>query len=294
MKITKRQLNKVINNYLNEGKDSFGQSFPKEIDKLVKTFSEKGVSRYRIVSAASDAGILDGEALSIINYLEHYMNSGKNIPTDERNLNIGKQIIRYMGEIYDLPEERKLFIMKFWENFGRHVMNPATPLAIISGAFGAIGLSFFLFLILEVAWATNRDLYYKLADIDKHLMSVLTLGSTNNFADNLLSLCQKHADELILYSVQMYIKDSSPVKEVFEHKGTVYKLDGQESSKLTAKRMLKSLIYDISFTAAKKAIKKTVSDVLSQDPEALRKKEKESIEKSGGTTAAKFNILDNL
>jgi len=286
MKITKRQLSKVVNNYLNEDKA--------QLDQLMTTFKKKGMSRTKIIDTAYKAGILKTEAVQIINSLEYYMNSGKNIPTDKHNLGIAKQIIRYMGEIYDLPEERKLLIMKVWENFGRHVVNPAAPLAIISAAFGAIGLSFFLFLILELAWATDRDLYYKLADIDKHLMHVLTLGSTSNFTENLLSLCKKHADKLILYSAQMYIKDSSPVKETFEHKGTVYKLDGQESSKVTAKRMLKSLIYDISFAAAKKAIEKTVSDVLSQDPEALRKKEKESIEKSGGTTAAKFNVLDNL
>jgi|TARA_B100000035_G_scaffold156721_1_gene133485 hypothetical protein len=294
MKISKHQLYKIVNQYLNEEKKPVEQSYPEELDRLVKVFSENSASRHEIVDAAYDAGILEGEAISIIDSLEYYLNSGKNAPTDKKNLEIAKDLIRYMCRIYDVPEDRKYQIMSAWENFGRHIVNPASPFVAVTLPFGIIGVSFYMFLAFEAAWVTNRDLYYKLAEFDKHLMHILTLGATSNFAESFLSLCKQNADKLILYSTQMYIKPTSPLKKSFTHKNVVYNLDGKESSITEAKNNLKSVIYDISFESAKKTIIKTAKDVLSQDPGALHKKERESIEKSGGTTAAKFNVLDNL
>ena len=282
MKIKIRQLHNVITSFL------------KESDFSNINLSDINLSGIKdLIEVSKRADILDPDAIEIIEYLDNSALSA-DMSQSEQNLKTQELLIIYMCKLYSVPENRKNIMLTAWKDFGRHVINPAVPFALIGPLFNMGGLSILLFFVLEAAWFTNKSLYYKLVEFDYIFMNVISLGLLDAIADNFKQNCKNNKDELVLYTTQMYIKKNQLIKSEFEHNGIKYLLNGEDASKEAAKNKLKRLIYDVIYKATIAAIKSTAIGLLSQDPEALRRKEKESIEGSGGKTAIKFNVLDHM
>ena len=277
MKIKIRQLHNVITRFLNEND--------------ISDINLSGIKD--LIEIAKSADILDPDAIEIIEYLDNSALS-LDMSQSEQNLKTQELLIIYMCKIYSVPEDRKNIMLAAWKDFGRHVTNPATPFALIGPLFQMGGLSILLFFVLEVAWFTNKSLYYKLVEFDYIFMNVISLGLLDAIADNFKQNCKNNKDELVLYTTQMYIKKNQLIKSEFEHNGIKYLLNGEDSSKEAAKNKLKRLVYDITYKATSAAIKSTTISLLSQDPEAMHKSQQKSIKGSGGKTAIKFNVLDHM
>jgi len=277
MKIKIRQLHNVITRFLNEND--------------ISNINLSGIKD--LIEIAKSADILDPDAIEIIEYLDNSALS-LDMSQSEQNLKTQELLIIYMCKIYSVPEDRKNIMLTAWKDFGRHVINPATPFALIGPLFNMGGLSILLFFVLEVAWFTNKSLYYKLVEFDYIFMNVISLGLLDAIADNFKQNCKNNKDELVLYTTQLYIKKNQLIKSEFEHNGIKYLLNGEASSKEAAKNKLKRLIYDVIYKATSAAIKSTAISLLSQDPEAMHKSQQKSIKGSGGKAAIKFNVLDRM
>lgn len=306
MLINKRDLIKVINNYIKES------SIPTNTSDIVSLLSDTYTkddlikNRGKIVDAMYKSNLIESEGVNILNYISYYHFESKSstLTGDEKaqkNLDLQISLIRFLCKVYDVDEQRKGQILKFWRSFGQHVMNPATPFAAFTSMIGRPGLAVILFIMMEVAWFTDKDFYYKLVELDHALMNVLTLSAFERFIDNFNKNASDNAEEFLLNTLMLYVKPGAHKKLNLPDDdmniniaGQKYDMSGSQDSKTLAKNNIKDLIFKSLYDSVKKAVKDTLTDLLSQDPEELRKKEKESIAKSGGKTAAKFNTLDFL
>jgi len=306
MLINKRDLIKVINNYIKES------SIPTNTSDIVSLLSDTYTkddlikNRGKIVDAMYKSNLIESEGVNILNYISYYFfeNSVEGMSGEDKakaNLDIQIQLIKFLCNVYSVDETRRSQMIKFWKSFGRHVANPATPFAAFTTAIGIPGFAVFLFFVMEVAWFTNKDFYYKLVSLDHALMNVLTLSAFERFIENFNKNAKDSSEEFLCNVMVLYVKpgahkklnlpDNDPRIDIG---GKKYDMSGSSGAKNKAKENIKSLIFKDLESAVKDSIISTVSDFASQDPEALRKKEKDSIDKSGGKTAAKFNTLDFL
>lgn len=345
MYIKRSNLIKLIDQFLNEQSEtpSSQQSVSPTLNMLMRIKEQalnRGITKNDIADLAYKSDLIEGEGIMIVRNLEEYLREDSPATEDKKRLKVGKQVIRYGCHLFDISDDAKIKFLQAYDKVIRHIFNPALPFVTVMASFGSFfGFSFYLFLVFQYLWMTNRDgeglSYYKLERADseamKYFLNVLTIGASADFSDNLRSRCIENKDAFILYSLQSYCKDNMKKRDnfeekfieiknyleknnsdllsmtksissrlesdnpyAFEHEGISFNFDGSESSKNKAKKALKSMIFAQLTAAAKDAVVKAGKSYLAQDPEALHRKERESIRKSAGTTAAKFNVLDNL
>ena len=306
MFIQKKDLISVISNYIAE---NLQQQQIGELAKILSSIDNKKNftdSKDMLFNMLYKADLIEAEGMEIFNLIINYYfkSSTGSISGDEKAKNrlaAQKILINFLCNIYKVDDARKRQIIKFWSLLGQHITNPATPFAAFTAVIGQPGFAVFLFLVMEVAWLADKDLYYKLVEFDRGLMNILTLSALERSIDNFNKNATENAEEFLLNTLTLYIKPGGlanlnlPVKSInLIIDGQQYDMSGSQNSKNLAKERIKTLIFDSLYDSIKNAVKDTFIDLASQDPEVLRQKEKTSIEQSGGKTAFKFNVLDNL
>ena len=306
MFIQKKDLISVISNYIAE---SLQQQQVAELAKILSSIDNKKNftdGKDMLFNMLYKADLIEAEGMEIFNLIINYYfkSSTGNISGDEKAKNrlvAQKILINFLCNIYKVDDARKSQIIKFWSLLGQHITNPATPFAAFTAVIGQPGFAVFLFLVMEVAWLADKDLYYKLVEFDRGLMNILTLSALERSIDNFNKNATENAEEFLLNTLTLYIKPGGleklnlPVKSIdLIIDGQQYDMSGSQNSKNLAKERIKTLIFGSLYDSIKNAAKDTFIDLASQDPEVLRQKEKTSIEQSGGKTAFKFNVLDNL
>jgi len=303
MRIKKRNLVMIIESFLKEENETDDRSNEDQLQSLIDSYRSKSVEEKRTIAffirdALRKSNSLEGEAISIIDaVIKHLINEEPMTP--ESIATTQKLIIAFICTVYDAKDETKRALISFWDDYARHVLNPAAPFAVISTLAGVPGLSVVLYFLMEAVWFIDQDLYYELSDLDaksmKALANAVTLGGFETAIDNVNAQIAANDIELILSILQMYSNPAIANPVTLTVDGKSYVIDGTAKTKTEAKENIKRLITkEIIPNSISSAIKSTAVNYLSTDPEKLHKQEKESIEKSSGTTAAKFNVLDRI
>lgn len=303
MRIKKRNLVMIIESFLKEENETDDRSNEDQLQSLIDSYRSKSVEEKRTIAlfirdALRKSNSLEGEAISIIDaVIKHLINEEPMTP--ESIATTQKLIIAFICTVYDAKDETKRALISFWDDYARHVLNPAAPFAVISTLAGVPGLSVVLYFLMEAVWFIDQDLYYELSDLDaksmKALANAVTLGGFETAIDNVNAQIAANDIELILSILQMYSNPAIANPVTLTVDGKSYVIDGTAKTKTEGKENIKRLITkEIIPNSISSAIKSTAVNYLSTDPEKLHKQEKESIEKSSGTTAAKFNVLDRI